>query len=78
MSLLFCLLLSGYILICLLLIALIIMQKKRNAGLGSIAGVGQTYWDKNKKNSFEGKLEKYTKIFTGIYIIFTVVTWFVR
>lgn len=55
-----------FILGCLLLIAAILLQKKRSAGsMGSIAGMGNvadTYWDKNKKRSGEGQLEMLTKV----------------
>lgn len=49
------------------LVALVLMQKKQAAGFTSaIGGMGgssrPTYWDKNKKNSIEGKLELYTKV----------------
>ena len=61
-----------YILGCLVLVAAILLQKKRTAGLGSIAGMGNssdTYWDKNKKRSKEGRLEKWTKIGGAILFI---------
>lgn len=53
-----------YILGCIALTGAILLQKKRAAGLGSVAGLGNadTYWDKNKNRSVEGSLEKWTKI----------------
>ena len=56
-----------YSLLCVGLIIIILMQKKRQAGLGGgLAGMSQggggSFYDKNKKNTMEGKLEKYTKI----------------
>lgn len=80
MSILFICLGCLYILVCFALITVIILQKKRSAGLGNLSGVGmsQTYWDKNKGNSLDGKLEKFTKIGTAVYIIFTVVMCFVK
>ena len=63
---------SVYIVLCLLLIVVIILQKKQSSGLGNLAGMRKTYWDKNKKNSAEGKLERLTKFFAGLYFIFTV------
>ncbi len=79
-----------FIIICILiaitsfvLIALILMQKKQAAGFTSdIGGMGstggQSYWDKNKKNSMEGKLELYTKIVAVIYAILILVSNFVK
>ena len=58
------------------LMACILLQKKRSDGLGSIAGMGnvsETYWDKNKGNSMEGRLDKYTKIGGVIFFVFSLV-----
>jgi len=43
---------------------IILMQKKRSGGMGSVAGMGNvdTYWDKNKGRTLEGTLERLTKI----------------
>ena len=53
------------IIISVALIVVILMQSKNASGLsGALGGMGQsnTYWDKNKGRSLEGKLTKYTKI----------------
>lgn len=76
MSLLYILLSIAYILNCLFLIAVILLQKKRTSGMASMSGgtVNQeTYWDKNKGRSLEGTLERYTKISGTIFFIFTIV-----
>ena len=78
MSILFIVLGSLYILICVALISVIIFQKKDNSGLGNLSGMGQTYWDKNKKNSLDGKLENFTKIIAVLYFIFTAVMCFIK
>jgi len=69
-----------YILGCGALVAIILMQKKRSAGMGGLSGMGQsqTYWDKNKGRSLEGALEKYTKIGIAAFFLITAVTWFVK
>ena len=63
------------------LVALILLQKKQAAGFTSMGGgmmsSGQTYWDRNKKNSIEGKLEFYTKVVAVIYAILILVSNFV-
>ena len=53
-----------YIAGCAGLIAIILLQKKRSGGIGSVAGMGNvdTYWDKNKGRTLEGTLEKWTKV----------------
>jgi len=64
-----------YIAGCIGLMAVILLQKKRSAGMGSVAGMGNadTYWDKNKGRSLEGNLERWTKIGGAVLLLFTVV-----
>ena len=60
------------ILVSVALIVVILMQSKNASGLtGALGGMGQTntYWDKNKGRSLEGKLTKYTKILAALFII---------
>lgn len=52
-----------------ILAAIILMQSKRSAGLGAVSGSSDTYWSKNKGNSMEGALEKYTKIGGALFMI---------
>ncbi|MCL2016208.1 MAG: preprotein translocase subunit SecG [Defluviitaleaceae bacterium] len=75
MSILYIVLSVIYILACGGLVALILMQKKRSSGIGSVAGMGNadTYWDKNKGRSIEGTFEKWTKIGGAIILVFTVI-----
>ena len=49
----------------------VLLQEGKSAGLGSIGGSsnGDSYWDKNKKNSLEGKFEKWTKIMAGTFVV---------
>ncbi len=45
-------------------------------GLGrGVVGMGQgdSYWDKNKSRSLEGKLERYTKIVGAVYMVIALV-----
>ena len=53
------------------LAAIVLLQSKRSAGLGAVNGTnsGDTYWSKNKGNSVEGTLEKYTKIGGALFMI---------
>ena len=65
---------------CLCMIVAILMQKKRQAGFsGNVSGMSgdKTYFDKNKGRTLEGKLEKYTKILAGIFIILSLVIGFI-
>ncbi len=67
------------IIISVALIVVILMQSKNASGLsGALGGMGQsnTYWDKNKGRSLEGKLTKYTKIFATLFIVLSLVISF--
>lgn len=50
-----------FVLICVALSVIVLLQEGKSAGLGSIGGMADTYWGKNKGRSMEGKLEKFTK-----------------
>ena len=59
-----------YIIICIALVVLVLMQEGKSAGLGSISGAAETYWGKNKGRSMEGKLVKVT---TGLAVGFILI-----
>ena len=58
-----------FILICLALVVLVLMQEGRSAGLGSISGAAESYWGKNKGRSMEGRLVKITKILAVLFVL---------
>ena len=63
-----------YVLICLGLVVVVLMQEGKSAGLsGSINGVADTYWGKNKGRSMEGALVKITKLLGLLFIVISVV-----
>ncbi|MFQ9511502.1 MAG: preprotein translocase subunit SecG [Lachnospiraceae bacterium] len=63
-----------FAIVCVALTVIVLMQEGKSAGLsGSISGVADTYWGKNKGRSMEGKLEKFTKFIAIAFIILAVV-----
>ena len=56
-----------FIIVCIALVVLVLMQEGKTAGLGSISGAAETYWGKNKGRSMESKLVKIT---TGLAVVF--------
>ena len=63
-----------YVLVCIALIVVVLMQEGKSAGLsGAINGVADTYWGKNKGRSMEGALEKATKILAAAFLVLSVV-----
>jgi preprotein translocase subunit SecG len=62
-----------FIVICLAMIILVIMQEGKEAGLGTISGMADTYWGKNKGRSMEGKLIKATTVCGILFFVVAVV-----
>jgi len=53
----------------LFMIATIMLQEGKSAGLGTIGGMADSYWQKNKARSTEGKLEKATKYVSIVFFV---------
>lgn len=62
-----------FILICIGLTVLVLMQEGKSAGLGTISGAAETYWSKNKGRSMEGKLVKITKYLAIGFMIISII-----
>ena len=45
-----------FLLVCIGLTVIVLAQQGKDAGLGAIGGIGDTYWGKNKSRSMEGRL----------------------
>ena len=62
-----------FILICIALTALVLLQEGKSAGLGAIRGAAETYWGKNKGRSMEGTLVKVTKYLAISFIVIAAI-----
>lgn len=62
-----------YIIICIAIVVVVMMQEGKNSGLGAMTGAADTYWSKNKGRSAEGKLVKITTVLGALFIILSVV-----
>ena len=62
-----------YILICVALVILVLMQEGKTAGLGAISGAAESYWGKNKGRSMEGMLVKVTRILVVLFIVISAI-----
>ena len=62
-----------FILVCVALTVLVLMQEGKSAGVGSISGAAETYWGRNKGRSMEGMLVKITKILAVFFMLLAVV-----
>ena len=43
-----------FVILCVAMIALVLLQEGKSAGLGAISGAAESYWGKNKGRSMEG------------------------
>ena len=62
-----------FIIVCIVLTVLVLMQEGKSAGLGSISGAAESYWGKNKGRSMEGMLHKITRILVAAFVIIAAV-----
>ncbi len=62
-----------FILVCIALVVLVLMQEGKSAGLGAISGAAETYWGKNKGRSMEGRLVKFTKWLAVCFMVLAVI-----
>ena len=62
-----------FILLCIALTVLVLMQEGKSAGLGAISGMAETYWGKNKGRSMEGNLVKITNYLAIGFMLISIV-----
>lgn len=63
-----------FVLVCITLSVVIMMQEGKNNGLGALAGgAAETYLDKNKGRTKSGKLVKITKILAVLFLLLSAI-----
>ena len=58
---------------CIALTVIVLMQEGKSAGLGTIAGMADSYWGQNKGRSMEGTLVKVTRVLAVLFILLAAV-----
>lgn len=67
-----------YLVVCVALIAIVLMQSGKQAGLsGSIAGGAETFFGKNKGRTIDAMLGKWTTVCAVLFMVLAVVLHFV-
>ena len=61
-----------FILDCIGLTIIVLLQEGKSAGLGTIAGAAETYWGKNKGRSMEGAMVRITRIMAILFMVLAV------
>ena len=54
---------------CIALTVIVLMQEGKSAGLGTIAGMADSYWGQNKGRSMEGTVVKVTRVLAVLFIL---------
>lgn len=61
-----------FILVCVALVVLVLMQEGKQQGLGSISGAAESYWGKNKGRSMEGRLVQITRTLAILFMLLAI------
>ena len=62
-----------FIIVCISLVVLVLLQEGKSEGLGSIGGAADSYWGKNKSRSMEGRMVKVTKYLAILFMVLAIV-----
>ena len=62
-----------FVLICVAISVIVLMQEGKSSGLGALSGSNDTYWSRNKGRSLEGKLGKATAILGALFMVLALV-----
>lgn len=62
-----------FVIDCIALTVVVLMQEGKSQGLGAIAGAADTYWGKNKGRSMEVGLVKATTVMGVLFFVLAVV-----
>ena len=62
-----------FIIVCISLVVLVLLQEGKSEGLGSIGGAAESYWGKNKTRSMEGRMVKVTKYLAILFMVLAIV-----
>ena len=62
-----------YILVCIALVVVVLLQEGKSAGLGAISGAAESYWGKNKGRSMEGGLLRGTQVLAVLFFVISLV-----
>ena len=62
-----------FIIVCIFLTVVILLQEGKSAGLGAISGAADTYWGKNRGRSMEGMLVKLTRLGVILFLVLAAV-----
>ena len=62
-----------FILVCVAIVVLVLMQEGKSTGLGALNGAAESYWGKNKSRSMEGLLVKGTTVLAIAFVVIAAI-----
>ena len=62
-----------FVIDCIALTVVVLMQEGKSQGLGAIAGAAESYWGKNKGRTMEGGLVKATTLMAVLFFVVSIV-----
>lgn len=61
-----------FICVCIAMVILVTLQEGKEAGLGTISGMADTYWSKNKGKTVQGKLLRATTVCCVLFFVIAI------
>ncbi len=61
-----------FIIDCIGLTVIVLLQEGKSAGLGTISGAAETYWGKNKGRSMEGAMVRITRVMAILFMLLAI------
>ena len=62
-----------FVILCIAMTVIVLMQEGKSAGLGAISGAAESYWGKHQGRSMEGNLEKFTRVSAILIFVLALV-----
>ena len=61
-----------FVIDCVVLTVIVLLQEGKSAGLGALSGASETFWGQNKGRSAEGMLVKVTRIAAILFVVLAI------
>ena len=58
-----------FVIACVAMTVIVLMQEGKSSGLGALSGAAESHWAKNKGRTLEGNMEKITKIIAVLIFV---------
>ncbi len=62
-----------FVIDCIVLSVIVLLQEGKDQGLGTIGGMADSYWGQNRGRSMEGALVKITRVLAVVFLLLALV-----